>query len=604
MPEVVVLSSPARRRLPARALVLAAAMLSGLLVAAPAQAAPRTTLAAGETLPTGGSLTAPAGLHRLTVGTDGNLTLTGPGRMLWQTHTAGTGDGSRLVLQPEGNLVLRDGTGRARWSTGNVGARQLAVGDDGDLALRDAAGRVVWHTATPGASLGSGEWMLAGERLVSTDRRYTLTFTTAGDLSLTGPGRTLWTVRAGVPDGRLVQQPDGNLVLRAADSRSVWASGSAGRTGATARVAGGRLVVLAPGGSTVWGTPTPPAALPVGTRLLPGEAIVSASRTYSLTLQADGNLVLRGPGGAAWTSGTAGRTPSDLQVQTDGNLVLRTTAGTASWTSRTPGRTGGSLAVQDDGHLVLRDARGAATWSVWARSAGLTASVAAAAAFGAAQGERTAVAVLDRTTGLLYTAGDVNSPYASASLVKVFIAARLLSSGAQADPATANLMTRMVTLSDDSAATQLWPRAGGAGVTDWVRSRYGITGLGHPSQAGWWGLTQVTATAMVRFYAAVKADPAVGPWLSNAMAHAAQYASDGWNQWFGLPSATSGWKVKQGWMCCLESRSRLHSTGFLQGDRYTAAILTDGGTGFYGSRGTGVVTGAAIRLLPGRKVPA
>ncbi len=291
-------------------------------------------------------------------------------------------------------------------------------------------------------------------------------------------------------------------------------------------------------------------------------------------------------------------------MQSDGNMVLRAANGTASWTSGTRGRTGGGLTMQDDGHLVLRDAKGAAIWGVWARSAGLTASVAAAAAFGAANGERTAVAVLDRSTGLLYTAGDVNAAYPSASLVKVFIAARLLAAGAASDPTLSAQLYRMITMSDDAIATQLWPRAGGAGVTDWVQARYGITGLGHPSQAGWWGLTQITATAMVRFYAAVKADPVVGPFLVNAMAHAAQFGADGWNQWFGIPSATTGWKVKQGWMCCLEGRSRLHSTGFLGGDRYTAAILTDGGTGYYGQRGADVVTGAAVRLLPGRKVPA
>lgn len=593
------------RRTRSLVVALAATLVVGLLVATPATAAARSSLAAGETLAAGRSLVAPDGAYRLTLQTDGNLVLAAPGRVLWNSRTSGTGDADVLTLQGDGNLVLRSGDGRAVWHTSVGTGVLLAVGDDGNLAVTDAAGRVVWQTRTPGPTLTPGQSIRAGEAVVSADGRYRLDFTAAGDLVLTGPGRTLWRTGTAVADGTLTQQTDGNLVLRKADGSAVWSSGTSGRTGAVTTVAAAKVRVAVPGASVAaWSSPSPPASLPSGTLLLPGEAIASPSGTYSLTLQTDGNLVLRGPGGAAWTTSTAGRAPANLQVQSDGNLVLRRTNGAASWTSSTPRHTGGALTVQDDGHLVLRDAKGAAIWGVWARSAALTAAVSAAAAFGAASGERTAVAVLDRATGLLYTAGDVNASYASASLVKVFIAARLLSGGAASDPATAALMTRMITRSDDSAATQLWPRAGGPGVTDWVQARYGITGLGHPTQAGWWGLTQVTATAMVRFYAAVKADPVVGPWLTNAMAHAAQFAADGWNQWFGLPSATTGWKVKQGWMCCLDSRSRLHSTGFLAGDRYTAAILTDGTTSFYGQRGADVVTGAAVRLLPGRRLPA
>ena len=51
---------------------------------------------------------------------------------------------------------------------------------------------------------------------------------------------------------------------------------------------------------------------------------------------------------------------------------------------------------------------------------------------------------------------------------------------------------------------------------------------------------------------AVAADPTVGPWLLDAMGAAAATAADGFAQLFGIPAATTGWRVKQGWMCCLE----------------------------------------------------
>ncbi len=92
----------------------------------------------------------------------------------------------------------------------------------------------------------------------------------------------------------LQQQTDGNLVLRAGDGHAVWASGTAGHPGAVATVAAARLTVGVPGATPAWHTPTPPATLPVATPLLPGEAIVSPGGGYLLTLQTDGNIVLRG----------------------------------------------------------------------------------------------------------------------------------------------------------------------------------------------------------------------------------------------------------------------------------------------------------------------
>jgi hypothetical protein len=56
------------------------------------------------------------------------------------------------------------------------------------------------------------------------------------------------------------------------------------------------------------------------------------------------------------------------------------------------------------------------------------AAVRAAAAAGRARGYRVAVAVLDRRKGAVYAAGDA-AAYPSASVVKVFVAARLLADG-------------------------------------------------------------------------------------------------------------------------------------------------------------------------------
>jgi hypothetical protein len=230
-------------------------------------------------------------------------------------------------------------------------------------------------------------------------------------------------------------------------------------------------------------------------------------------------------------------------------------------------------------------------------------AVAAAASVGQSRGAFVGVAVLDRQTGQVYTAGSPDTYFASASVMKVFIATRLLVEGHHSNPNIASKMWSMIVASDDNAASALYPIVGNESLIPWIASRYGLGGLAPATIPNWWGLTRITARSMVYFYNAVANDPAVGPWLLTAMGSASGYGSDGFYQYFGIPSATSGWRVKQGWMCCLENRTRMHSTGFINGDRYAVALLTDGTRGIYGSYGAQTLTLMAGALLPGGSIP-
>jgi hypothetical protein len=230
-------------------------------------------------------------------------------------------------------------------------------------------------------------------------------------------------------------------------------------------------------------------------------------------------------------------------------------------------------------------------------------TVNAAVTVGQSRGARVAVAVYDRQTGTVYAGGEADSSYPSASLVKAFIATRLLVDGEAKDPATKDLMWKMITLSDDGIATQLYPVAGGQNLIDWIVRRYKVTGLKPTTRSGAWGLTQVTARGMVTFFAAAAKDPLVGPWLLDAMANTQAKGSDGWPQWFGIPQATQGWRIKQGWLCCVDNKSRLHSTGFVNGDRFTVAILTEDDKSTYGDVGMATVTLMAQALMPGGSIP-
>jgi len=210
--------------------------------------------------------------------------------------------------------------------------------------------------------------------------------------------------------------------------------------------------------------------------------------------------------------------------------------------------------------------------------------------------------VYDRHTGATYVAGDVDYAYASASVVKVFIATRLLVDGLADDPQIQDQMWRMVTASDDEAARALYPLAGGEGLAEWISERYHLTGISASPRPGYWGLTRITARAMVGFYTAAADDPAVGPWLLEAMGEGTRVGADGFNQYFGLMFTAHHWRLKQGWMCCLEDRMRMHSTGFVDYDRYAVALLTEGARDQYYEYGRRTLTLMAQALMPNGQV--
>lgn len=234
----------------------------------------------------------------------------------------------------------------------------------------------------------------------------------------------------------------------------------------------------------------------------------------------------------------------------------------------------------------------------------ITQAVTDAYTIGAERTLSAAVAVLDLQSSTLYGAGDIDELYASASLVKVFIAARLLVDRHADDPAVRDLMWTMITDSDDDAGSHLYRLAGAEELVPWIAQRYGITGIAPADQPGLWGLTRVSARAIVTFYAAVIRDPVVAPWLLEAMSQTQPYGSDGFFQHFGLPAASASWRVKQGWMCCLENLTRMHSTGYIDKDRYAVALLAAGSPRMYGDDGARTLTLMARALLPDGVVPA
>ena len=186
-----------------------------------------------------------------------------------------------------------------------------------------------------------------------------------------------------------------------------------------------------------------------------------------------------------------------------------------------------------------------------------------------------AVAVLDTQTGKFYGSAADDTQFPAESVVKVLIAANLLATG-QMSGDTEQMAYQMITESDDDDADALWGTVGGPEVISWAQARYGIADLGAaPTQFGWWGNTKFTARGLVELYAAIRADPVVGPWLIDAMSHMAATADDGTDQDFGLAGQTTVGAFKQGWGGDddADNSEQLNSTGLLDGNRYAVAIL-------------------------------
>jgi len=82
------------------------------------------------------------------------------------------------------------------------------------------------------------------------------------------------------------------------------------------------------------------------------------------------------------------------------------------------------------------------------------------------------------------------------------------------------------------------------------------------------------------------------------MGEATRVGADGFNQYYGLMFVSHHWRLKQGWMCCLEDKMRMHSTGFVDYDRYVVALLTEGDREKYYEYGRRTLSLMAQALLP------
>jgi hypothetical protein len=196
-------------------------------------------------------------------------------------------------------------------------------------------------------------------------------------------------------------------------------------------------------------------------------------------------------------------------------------------------------------------------------------------------------------------------PFPTASMVKLFLVEDVLHRVRAGDlrlrPGDRDRLRRMITESNDPAASAIWVRYDGERAVRAVARRYGLTGTAPPQVRGQWGETTTTATDLASFLTLlpVVAHPEDADRILRWMRAAVPTAADGFDQRFGLFGAAEGAGVKQGWMCCVDGKRHVHSVGVVGSTVVVLLSEVPRGVGYDAAREA--LTAAAAQVpLPGR----
>jgi hypothetical protein len=233
----------------------------------------------------------------------------------------------------------------------------------------------------------------------------------------------------------------------------------------------------------------------------------------------------------------------------------------------------------------------------------VTAAAAAEVAGGALQ------VVLGSTDDPVLAVGPgADEPVPAASLVKLLVIQQLFTRDAAGsltlDGDALDEMERAVTQSDDSAMNTLWTRFDGEDLVTAAADEFGLTGTAGPVEAGQWGESTTTGRDYAAFLAGLSGslEPADAATLTGWMQSTTDIAADGFDQDFGLLSPTAGTvgpvAAKQGWMCCVDDRRQLHSTGVLADGR-VVVLLGDFPDSTSWAKARSVLSAAAQALISG-----
>ncbi|WP_328454408.1 MULTISPECIES: hypothetical protein [unclassified Amycolatopsis] len=221
----------------------------------------------------------------------------------------------------------------------------------------------------------------------------------------------------------------------------------------------------------------------------------------------------------------------------------------------------------------------------------------------ASRGTDAGFVLFDRQPGQELASADRDTPYYTASVVKLLIAideVRDTDGGwALPDAGTVDDLTDMLAGSNDGIASELWERNGGNEIVTRTAALIGLTHTTPPADPTQWGMAKTSAADVVATYEYLEdtvPDDVAQPLLT-ALGDARNPADDGWDQYFGIPDGLPGtsWQVKQGWMV-LRDALVLNTTGVVN-DRYVVVLLTQQPL-VSSAKGRAAVTAGITTLAP------
>lgn len=238
----------------------------------------------------------------------------------------------------------------------------------------------------------------------------------------------------------------------------------------------------------------------------------------------------------------------------------------------------------------------------------LAAAVSAAEDAGSRNGINLSVAVGDAATGELAPGSNPDDTFYTASLAKLFLAVDMLQRQHDGELTLGDrdlrLLHAALTVSSDPAMNALWSQYDGPAAVARVSRALDLDDTTPPDDISQWGEVQTSARDMVKLLRHVQVDlPAPDrDLLLGTMSQAPRTAGDGFDQAFGFLDGSRA-PVKQGWLCCLDSRANLHSVAVLDG-RFLVAVMTDEPPGYADARESVNAAAAAVRRGLGDRAAA
>lgn len=167
----------------------------------------------------------------------------------------------------------------------------------------------------------------------------------------------------------------------------------------------------------------------------------------------------------------------------------------------------------------------------------------------------------------------------TASVVKLLIALDLIDRSGVPSGSEASAVRDMLAASDDRVASRLWTQLGGPAIVRRQAKKLGLEHTSPAADAGQWGSTRMSPTDVITVYRHITAglSEKEREFVTEAMESAPRNAADGFDQYFGIPSAfpRAAWAVKQGWGSS-DGRRVFNTTGLVRTASRTFAVAVMG----------------------------